>query len=76
MRFISKEQIDLVGLDDFNTMEEKLQKYKEFVQEGFLQSILELSVAYEENKISSERFAEKVCGLRNVYYKNIRDRVS
>jgi hypothetical protein len=38
-------------------------------KDGFLQAILELASAYEENKILSERFAEKVCGLRNVYYR-------
>lgn len=48
---------------------------EELFKEGLLQAVLELASAYETGAITSERFAEKVCGLRNIYQKEIEDEV-
>ena len=48
---------------------------EELVKEGLLQAVFELASAYETGAITSERFAEKVCGLRNIYQKEIEDEV-
>lgn len=58
-----------MGADDFHVSVERFKKYDELVEKGLLESVLELASAYEEGKISSDRFAEKVCGLRNIYYR-------
>lgn len=44
---------------------------EELFKEGLLQAVLELASAYETGAITSERFAEKVCGLRNIYFKEV-----
>lgn len=57
------------------SVKETTNNREELFKEGLLQAVFELASAYETGAITSERFAEKVCGLRNIYQKEIEDEV-
>ncbi len=64
---------DTMNTETTNNREELDREELVRVKEGLLQAVFELASAYETGAITSERFAEKVCGLRNIYQKEIEE---